>query len=58
MDGKRRSMSASSPKADSAGALPDACVPRQGEEWEHFHDWPSVAYARIDTDRVFTFSLT
>jgi hypothetical protein len=33
-------------------------VPRQGEEWEHFHDWPSVAYARIDTDRVFTFSLT
>jgi Pyridoxamine 5'-phosphate oxidase len=37
--------------------LLDVYVPRYGPEWEQFLD-SGVAYARIDADRMFTFSMS
>jgi hypothetical protein len=44
---------------DEAGfrqTLLDVYVPRYGAEWEHFLD-SGVQYARIDAERMFTFSM-
>jgi len=38
------------------GALLDIYVPRYGAEWEQFLD-SSAMYARIDAERMFTFSM-
>ena len=42
--------------ADFRRALLDIYVPRYGAEWEQFLDG-QTAYARIDAQRMFTFSM-
>ncbi len=47
---------ADSVHADFRRALLDIYVPRYGAEWESFLD-SGVAYARIEAERMFTFSM-
>ena len=46
-----------SPESELRRALTDIYVPRYGEEWLKMIDEDGAVYARIDADRMFTFSM-